>query len=115
MEPVTREYLRGLRYEIIEKTRIYIINRYVSHIYKEAIQVAKTTRETSYVFNFEKETQTCGLLGDSSKDVLKFNIQEILNKLRALFKDCYVEYRIIPSETPQKYLLGKECIIVDWF
>ncbi len=89
MEPVSREYLRGLKAQKDEETRIQFIEQIVSHIYSFVKQSAEKGTETSY------NHQITGRFENAYQIKIIFNIHDILTRLRSLFPDSSVEYKTL--------------------
>ena len=84
MEPVSRAYLRGLKAQTDEETRIKFVERYASDIYASAKQTARTTTQTSFRWQVEK------VYGVFS---VRDNMSDILVRLRSLFPDSVVDFK----------------------
>jgi hypothetical protein len=99
MEPVSRAYLRGLKAQTDEETRIKFVEHYVSQIYASAKQTARTTTQTSFqqqvlVVNPREETGLpCGIKGHNRN--IRNNMSDILARLQSLFPDSIVEFKTL--------------------
>ena len=100
MEPVSRAYLRGLKAQTDEENRIKFVEQYVSQVYVEAKQTARTTTQTS----FHKEVHFVNPAREDSLPILpsglkgqrrmvRDNIFDILGRLRTLFPDSSIEFK----------------------
>jgi hypothetical protein len=119
MEPLTRNYLLGLKAQTDEENRVKIVQQYVQQIYNQVKQTATTTPETRYQQRVDHHT------GHFS---MRNNMSDILDRLRAMFPDSRVDFkslgqdgkmydiadideRMKPFINPQ---LNQGFIIVDW-
>lgn len=121
MEPLTRNYLLGLKAQTDEENRVKIVQQYVQQIYNQVKQTATTTPETHYQQRVDHHT------GHFS---MRNNMSDILDRLRAMFPDSRVDFkslsrgqdgkmydiadideRMKPFINPQ---LNQGFIVVDW-
>ena len=121
MEPLTRNYLLGLKAQTDEENRVKIVQQYVQQIYNQVKQTATTTPETRYQQRVDQHT------GHFS---MRNNMSDILDRLRAMFPDSKVDFkslsrgqdgkmydiadideRMKPFINPQ---LNQGFIVVDW-
>jgi hypothetical protein len=84
MEPVSRAYLLGLKAQTDEENRIRHVEQYVSNIYSQAKQTARTTTQTSFQYKVLQETGSFAF---------RDSIFDILARLRSLFPDSSIEYK----------------------
>jgi hypothetical protein len=138
MEPLTRQYLLGLKAQVDEETRVRNVQSYVSQICSNVKQIATTTPQTRF------QQKVAPVNGNPSSGYLHmghgmplngiFNVRhsmpDILDKLRGVFPDSKVEFkslsrgqdgkmydiadideRMKPFINPQ---LNEDFIIVDW-
>lgn len=119
MEPLTRNYLLGLKAQTDEENRVKIVQQYVHQIYDQVKKTATTTPETRYQQRVDHHT------GHFS---MRNNMSDILDRLRAMFPDSRVDFktrgqdgkmydiadideRMKPFINPQ---LNQGFIVVDW-
>jgi hypothetical protein len=125
-----------LKSKIDEELRIGTINNYVTYIYKEAIQQAKTSTSTSYSLDIDpqrtymKRKTNINVQYCSQYKFYKDNMEEILSGLQRLFPDCSVKlsnmctgndgkrYDISTMDEKMLPFINQqntfECIIIDW-
>ena len=118
--PVTREYLLGLKAQTDEKTRLQNIQGYAQSIYQQVVNTATTTTQTRY-------QQQIPIHGQFS---VKDNMPDILDKLRGLFPDSKVDskslsrgydgkmYDIADIDERMKPFIdarfNQDFIVIDW-
>ena len=103
MEPLTREYLRGLKTQRDESERIKLLDKWIKTIYEYTHYYAERNSETYYKFVLQYHL--------SSVEFLKENMGTILGKIQDLFPDSRVIYNSSYN------LLGEieeEYILIDW-
>lgn len=83
MEPVSREYLLGLKAKTDEKIRIQNVQQYAQSIYSQVKQIATTTTQT----RFQQPVQ------NHDPRYIRDNMPDILDKLRGLFPDSKVDFK----------------------
>jgi hypothetical protein len=121
MEPVSRAYLRGLKAQTDEETRVRFVEQYVSNIYLQAKLTARTTTQTSIQFQLQDNNATIHM---------KDNIFDILSRLRSLFPDSSIEFKSLSrgqdgkmydiahiDEKMRPFINGRfnqDVIVVDW-
>jgi hypothetical protein len=123
MEPVSRDYLRGLKAQKDEEQRIKFVESQVRNIYHHVNQRAGGSTETSLQWQ---------ITGHNHPDQKKIesNMPDILARLQSLFPDSSVEFKTLsrgqdgkmydikdvdermkPFINPQ---LNQQFIVVDW-
>jgi hypothetical protein len=124
MEPVSREYLRGLKAQKDEEARIQFVEQHVSHIYSYVKQSAEKSTETSY------NHQITGRFENDYQNKIESNMSDILTRLRSLFPDSSVEFKTLSrgqdgkmydirdiDERMKPFIntqFNKQFIVVDW-
>ena len=81
--PVTREYLLGLKAQTDEETRVKNVNSHVQNIYQQVMNTATTTTQKRY----QQQIQNYGQFS------VRDNMPDILDKLRGLFPDSKVDFK----------------------
>uniref|UniRef100_A0A6C0HFI4 Uncharacterized protein n=1 Tax=viral metagenome TaxID=1070528 RepID=A0A6C0HFI4_9ZZZZ len=81
--PVTREYLLGLKAQTDEETRVKRVNEYAQHTFRQVINTATTTTQTRYQQPLQKH----------DPQYIRDNMPDILDKLRDLFPDSKVDFK----------------------
>jgi len=136
MQPLSREYLLGLKIQNDEKNRIFFIDQQVQQIYFKVKQIAETTTNTSFkqeVPNinlkvYEQHKQQTGTI--HPHQYFRDNIEDIINKLMDLFPDSNIEFKTLSrgqdgkmydikdiDEKMKPFInisLNQEFIVVDW-
>ena len=84
MEPVSREYLLGLKVKTDEKNRIQQVQQYAQNIYSQVEQIATTTTQTRFQQPVQNHHQHF-----SMRDIMP----DVLDKLRGLFPDSKVDVK----------------------
>jgi len=84
--PVTREYLLGLKAQTDEETRVKHVNEYAQSIYQQVMNTARTTTQKRY----EQQVQPDG---NPHMFSARYNMPDILDKLRGLFPDSKVDFK----------------------
>ena len=127
MEPLTRQYLLGLKAQVDEETRVKNVQSYVSQICSNVIHMARTTSQTRFQ---QKVAPDIGNPSHHGYFNVRHSMPDILDKLRGVFPDSKVEFkslsrgqdgkmydiadideRMKPFINPQ---FNEEFIIVDW-
>jgi len=135
MEPLSREYLLGLKIQNDEKNRLFFINQQVQQIYLKVKQIAETTTNTSFkqeVPNinpraYEQHKQRGTI---HPHQYFRDNMGDILNKLKEIFPDSNIEFKTLSrgqdgkmydikdiDEKMKPFInisLNQDFIIVDW-
>jgi hypothetical protein len=88
MEPVSRDYLRGLKAQKDEEDRIQFVEQQVRNIYHHVNQRAEKTTETSFQWQITGHTHP-------EQKKIEANLSDILTRLRSLFPDSSVEYKTL--------------------
>lgn len=113
---ISRETLRGLKAQKEEERRQENIGGIVMNIYRQVVQVASTTTDTSYAYPFPKsdhwqarekkaakKTFDGTPIGDNEPFFMD-NIEDIIEKLQALFPDCAIRYTgLVTAQNGKKY------------
>jgi hypothetical protein len=86
MEPVSRAYLRGLKAQTDEENRIRHVEQYVSNIYSQAKQTARTTTQTS----FQHQVQD-----HHGQNFMSDIMPDVLVRLQSLFPDSNVNFKTL--------------------
>jgi hypothetical protein len=136
MLPMTRQELQMLDTQNRERLRIKQIQEMLTSIYRSVVLTATNDRgplPTPTLYRHELTT-TRDHIQPYNKDFLEENMPEILEKLRELFPDCLVTYKVMvgtrsgnrggttytdlhPITTPSRYDTNSwisSFIIVDW-
>jgi hypothetical protein len=127
MEPLTRQYLLGLKAQVDEETRVRNVQSYVSQICSNVKQIATTTPQTRFQ---QKVAPDIGNAPHHGYFNVRHSMPDILDKLRGVFPDSKVEFKCIsrgqdgkmydiadidermkPFINPQ---FNEDFIIVDW-
>lgn len=127
MEPLTRQYLLGLKAQVDEETRVRNVQSYVSQICSNVKQIATTTPQTRFQ---QKVAPVNGNPSQYGYFNVRHSVPDILDKLRGVFPDSKVEFkslsrgqdgkmydiadideRMKPFINPQH---NEDFIIVDW-
>jgi hypothetical protein len=127
MEPLTRQYLLGLKAQVDEETRVRNVQGFVSQICSNVKQIATTTPQTRFQ---QKVAPDIGNASHHGHFNVRHSMPDILDKLRGVFPDSKVEFkslsrgqdgkmydiadideRMKPFINPQ---LNEDFIIVDW-
>lgn len=132
LEPVSRDVMRSLKAQKDEEARLKLINGIVAAIYANAINVAKTTTDTSYQYQLPRNYQIAPRTQEQEQEqscVVRENMAEILSSLQNLFPGCSVEYTKLSrghdgkmyniSKMDEKYRMlvtqqSHDYIVVDW-
>ena len=135
MQPLSREYLLGLKIQNDEKNRIFFIDQQVQQIYFKVKQIAETTTNTSFkqeVPNInpreKEEHKQRGTI--HPHQYFRDNMGDILNKLKEIFPDSNIEFKTLSrgqdgkmydikdiDEKMKPFInisLNQDFIIVDW-
>ena len=88
MEPLSRDYLRGLKAQKDEEARIQFVEHQVRNIYHSVKQSAEKSTVTSL------QWQITGHNHPDQKKV-ESNMPDILARLRSLFPDSSIEYKTL--------------------
>jgi hypothetical protein len=121
--PMPRDEMRSLKAKDDEIARIYQVEANVRSIYQSAVQLARTSTKTQYIYTITSYSEI---------PFIVTNMDDILSRLRILFPDCSVQFTSIkmamgsdrqmhdisnidPKAIP---FIGqvqiKECISIDW-
>ena len=121
--PMPRDEMRSLKAKDDEIARIYQVEANVRSIYQSAVQLARTSTKTQYIYTITSYREI---------PFIVTNMDDILSRLRILFPDCSVQFTSIkmamgsdrqmhdisnldPKAIP---FIGqvqiKECISIDW-
>lgn len=116
---MTREAMRNMKAKTDEKNRIAQVNQFVSEIYRNATEAAKT-----------KDTTFYGYPVDGKDAFIIKNLPDIIQGLQSIFSDCSVDYKMMAqSIRGQLYDVSKmdptslsligntrlqESIMIDW-
>lgn len=124
--PLSRNIMRQLKSNRDEEIRKEMIEHVILQIYATTVHVATTTQRNSHHF----ELPPIPVNRRVAPDVYRENKAEILNRLRALFPECVIDYvTLIKGNDGQMYDLtklapwvlalinrkdAKEYIMIDW-
>jgi len=121
--PMPRDEMRSLKAKDDEIARIYQVEANVRSIYQSAVELARTSTKTQYIYTITSYREI---------PFIVTNMDDILSRLRILFPDCSVQFTSIkmamgsdrqmhdisnidPKAIP---FIGqvqiKECISIDW-
>jgi hypothetical protein len=89
MEPVSRDYLRGLNAQKNEEARIHFVETQVRIIYSQVKHHAEKSTETLY------KHDTTGWYGKEYQNKIDSNMSDIVARLRSLFPDSSVEFKTL--------------------
>ena len=105
VKPISRDVLRGLKYEEDRKMHYGQLKRVVEYFYEAVLQKAKISTETKIEIVVREHMRIAG------ENPLEFNtgdITKIITSLKSLFPGCLVEYH-------SKSNLGNNgYILIDW-
>jgi hypothetical protein len=90
MEPVSREYLRGLRGKKIEENRVKFVDHYVTTVYSLVKQTATNTTQTLIQHQILYQVQD-----HNGQISVRDNMPDILFKLQNLFPDSKVDFKTL--------------------
>lgn len=88
--PLTREYLRGLKAQTDEETRIRNVQNYAQQIYRRVEQTAKSATQTCYQQQIEPDNGNTHHHGYFN---VRYNMSDILDKLQGMFPDSKVNFK----------------------
>lgn len=124
MEPVSRDYLRGLKAQKDEEARIHFVETQVRNIYHLAKQLAEKSNETTFQY------QITGRFDNDYRIQIESNMSDILTRLRSLFPDSNIEYKTLSRAQDGKMYdirdidermkpfintkFNQQFIVVDW-
>ena len=131
--PMSRYEMRGLKSKNDEKLRSEKVNKCVNEIYRQSVQMAGSSTNTSYSLNINPNNHRIVLNNintNSEYNFYKDNMEEILSGLQRLFPDCSVRLsNMCTGNDGKRYDISKmdekmlpfinhknafECIVVDW-
>ena len=118
--------MQGLKDEMDRQERRHRINIIVSEIRNEAVEQAKTSKET--IFKYEITKQNFGpQVRDPEYDFIMDNIDEIIYNLNIAFPECSVQLKKYTymndgnpvdvssiSDITTRVLKCKTYIVIDW-
>lgn len=90
MEPVSREYLRGLRAQKIEENRIKFVEDIVWTIFNQVKQTATNTTQTCIQHQVQYEVHS-----HNGQISIRDNMPDILARLQGLFPDSSVNFKTL--------------------
>lgn len=124
MEPVSRDYLRGLKAQKDEEARIHFVETQVRNIYHSVKQLAEKSNETSFQY------QITARFENAYRIQIESNMSDILARLQSLFPDSSIEYKTLSRAQDGKMYdirdidermkpfintqFNQQFIVVDW-
>lgn len=136
--PITRDEMRGMKAKKDEELRIEKMNRCVQMIYSQAVNIAKTSTNTTFSLDIDTQ-QTRQYMPmnipmnyppNSEYQFYKDNMTEILSGLQDLFPGCIVKLaKMCTGNDRKRYDISTmdekmlpfinqqqafECIVIDW-
>lgn len=126
LQKFDRKTMQGLKDEMDRQERRHRINIIVSEIRNEAVEQAKTSKET--IFKYEITKQNFGpQVRDPEYDFIMDNIDEIIYNLNIAFPECSVQLKKYTymndgnpvdvssiSDITTRVLKCKTYIVIDW-
>ena len=88
--PLSREYLRGLKAQTDEETRIRNVQNYAQQICNQVKQIARTTTQTRYQQEIGPDNGNPHHHGYFN---VRYNMADILDKLQGMFPDSKVDFK----------------------
>ena len=119
--PISRDSMRILRAQALEEQRKSNIKQIVSQIYSSAVNKARSTTDSKYLYEFHSR----------NAELCRTNMSEILAEVQSLFPECSVS-NIVVAKGPDGEIFdiskidehlkpfimnqvrSKEYIVVDW-
>ena len=92
MEPLTRQYLLGLKAQVDEETRVRHVQCYANSIYNQVKQTASNTPQTRFQQRVEPDNGNTSHHGYFN---VRNSMPDILDKLQGLFPDSKVEFKTL--------------------
>ena len=122
LTPVSRESMKGLKFETDEKIRIQEekirqenIQGILKNIYNIAIQEARTTTNTYVQIDSENHLTFSQFMNDIRSKLFVKNMKEIVKGLEELFPGCSVRhFTVNDTQLNRGSTIQRTFITIDW-